>query len=71
MQTLYQGSPKGTSPNVLAALRDLFSKYPETTWCGAESLVELLRLSRVLQYRPAVVEVEAALEVLDMERGVA
>ncbi len=64
-ETLYRSGQ--ADPNVLAALRDLFSKHPETTCCGAESLAELLRLGRFLPYRPPVFEVEAALEALRIE----
>ncbi len=71
-KSLYRTAPnRDDSHAVLTGLRDLFSHNPEAVQCGAETLANLLRLGRFLRYRPAVVEVEAALEVLDVERGAA
>ncbi len=68
-ETLYKSGQ--ADPNVLAALRDLFSKHPETAHCGAEALAEHLYIGHFLPRRPRAWEVEAALEVLDVETGAA
>jgi hypothetical protein len=51
-------------PNVLPALRDLFSQHPAMTQSGPEALSEALYLRHYLSYRLEPFEVEAALEVL-------
>jgi hypothetical protein len=54
-------------PNVLPALRDLFSQHPAMMHSGSETLGRALYMLRFLPYRPEVFEVEAALEALRVE----
>jgi hypothetical protein len=54
-------------PNVLPALRDLFSQHPAMKQSGPETLSRALRVLCYLSYRPETVEVETALEALRIE----
>jgi hypothetical protein len=54
-------------PNVLLALRELFSQHPVMTQSGCEALGRALYMLRFLPRRPEPFEVEAALEALMVE----
>lgn len=56
-------------PDVLPAVRELFSSSLEAADCGAEAIARLLYAKRFLSYRPATVQVEAVLEVLRLDSG--
>ncbi len=64
LQPLYRA--KHADPNVLSALRELFSRHPEAIAFEAETLTKLLYELRIAR-RPVVFEVEAALEALRVE----
>ena len=51
-------------PDMLPALRELFSQHPTTVIGGAEVLSDLLYELRYLPYRPEPFAVEMALEAL-------
>jgi hypothetical protein len=52
-------------------IRDLFSEHPRTSRCSAEQVAALLWVLRFVSERPEPFEVADALEVLDVERGMA
>jgi hypothetical protein len=54
-------------PNVLPALRDLFSQHPTITQSGPETLTRALDVLCYLPRRPEAFEVETALEALLVE----
>jgi hypothetical protein len=58
-------------PEVLPALRELFSHHPGAMRSGPEALSRMLYVLRFLPYRPEVFEVEVALEALAVEGEVA
>jgi len=58
-------------PNVLPALRELFSRYPAMMQNGPETLSRALFVLRYVPYRPKPFEVEAALEALVLDGEVA
>jgi hypothetical protein len=60
----YQAEPSA-APDVLLALRELFSAHPNLIDSGCEELRN--HLGFYLQARPEVWEVEAAMEVLRVE----
>jgi hypothetical protein len=55
--------------DILMGLRELPSLSPGAACCGADALAELLYVECFLPHRPQAWEVEAALEALDVERG--
>jgi hypothetical protein len=57
--------------DVLPALRELFSQHSAAVHMAPETLARFLWTLRYLPYRPPTFAVEAALEVLDVERGAA
>ncbi len=58
-----------STDKLVLTIREFFSHHPEASHCGMETLVELLYARHFLRYRPAVSRVEAALEVLNVERS--
>ncbi len=60
-----------TTSDVLPILRELFSQHPEATKNGPETLSRLLYVLRFLPCQPEIHEVEAALEALALEDGIA
>ncbi len=58
-----------STDSLVPTVRELLSHHPQASYCGAETLAELLYTKYFLRYRPAVSRVEAVLEVLDAERG--
>jgi hypothetical protein len=54
-------------PDVLPALRELFSQHPTMTHSGCETLSRALFVLRYLPYRPEPVAIEAAQEALAVE----
>jgi hypothetical protein len=57
---------------VLPAVRDLFSQHlAVAVRCSPEQVTGLLWALRYVETHPDVFDVEAALEVLDIERGLA
>jgi hypothetical protein len=52
---------------VLGALRSMLSQHPQATTAGSETLAELLYERRFVPYRPAVFDVDVALEALRVE----
>ena len=54
-------------PDVLPALRDLFSRHPALTGSGCEALSRALCVLRLMDRRPEPFEVEVALEALAVE----
>jgi hypothetical protein len=58
-------------PDVLPALRELFSQHPGFEQSGLESLSRALYVFRFLPYRPETFEVEAAVEALRVEGEIA
>jgi hypothetical protein len=54
-------------PNLLPALRELFSQHPAMMQSGYDTLGRALFVLRYLPYRPEPVAVEAALETLAVE----
>ncbi len=57
--------------DLLSALRELFSQHPAAVSCGPETLARMLYVLCYLNRRPAAFEVEAALEALQVEGGLA
>jgi hypothetical protein len=57
--------------DVLPALRELFSQYPAMTQSAPETLSRALSVFGFLPYQPETFEVEAALEALRIEGGIA
>ncbi len=56
------------SANMVPAVRDLFSERPLAVRCGPEKIADLLWMLRHVPEPVGNFEVEAALEVLDVER---
>jgi hypothetical protein len=56
---------------LVPAVRDLFSEHPRAARCSAEQVAGLLWVLRFVPERPEPYEVADALEVLDVERGMA
>jgi hypothetical protein len=54
-------------PDVLPALRELFSQHPEVIQSGPETVSWALYMLRFLSYRPETFKVEAALEAFKVE----
>jgi hypothetical protein len=54
---------------VLPAIRELFSQHPLAVLRCPEQIAALLWALSYVENRPDALEVEAALEVLDIERG--
>ena len=54
-------------PDVLPALRELFSQYPAMKRSGSEALSRALLVLRFLSYRPDTFAVGAAREALIIE----
>jgi hypothetical protein len=67
---LYLNDPT-TREDVLPALRELLSRYPAATYKSSDTLARLLWMLRYLPYQPETFEVEAALEALRIEGGIA
>ena len=63
------------SSRLVPAVRDLFGEHPRAARCSPEQVAGLLWILRFVAAEedapPAVYEVADALEVLDVERGVA
>ncbi len=57
--------------DVSPALRELLSQHPKIAKSGPEALSRLLYVLRFLPYQPEIREVEAALEALALEGGIA
>lgn len=66
-----QNSVYTTTNDVLPTLRELFSQHPEAATSSLETLSRLLYVLRFLPYQPEIREVEAALEALVLEGGIA
>ncbi len=64
-ESVYQSS------DLVPVIRELFSQYPGAMKTGPETLVRMLYALRFIPYRPAVYEVEEALEALYLEDGLA
>jgi hypothetical protein len=59
------------SANIVPAVRDLFSERPLAVRCSPEQVAALLWVQRHVPEPVGNFEVEAALEVLDVEREAA
>jgi hypothetical protein len=59
------------SEHLVPPIRDLFSEHPRASRCPAEQVAGLLWVLRLVLERPEPFEVADALEVLDVERGMA
>jgi hypothetical protein len=70
MQEFYPSEPTARD-DVLTALRELFSQHPAAAFKAPDTLARLLWMLRYLPYRPLTFAIEAALEVLEVERGAA
>jgi hypothetical protein len=60
-------APIPDDPDVLPALRELFSQHPAMARSGRENLSRALFALRYLPYRPETLAVEAAREALLVE----
>ena len=60
-----------SAAELLPAVRDLFSHHPLAARCSPEQVAALLWVLRFVPEKPAAFEVEAALEAVDVERGLA
>jgi hypothetical protein len=56
---------------VLPTVRGLISNGPESAYCAAETIAELLCVGRFLSYRPTIFAVEAVLEALQLDSEIA
>lgn len=63
MNPVYRTTPDDT----LLAVREACSRHPEAAYYGPEKLLALVHELRVSPQRPAISEVEAALEALRIE----
>ena len=59
------------SANIVPAVRDLFGEHPLAVRCSPEQVAALLWVLRFVAEPVGNFEVEAALEVLDVEREAA
>ena len=59
------------SNDVVPGLRELYSQHPVAMNAGAETLARLLFVLRFLNYQPDAAEVEAAVDALTIDGGVA
>ena len=57
------------SAHLVPPIRELLSQHPLAARCAPEQVAALLWVLRYVPERPGAFEVEAALEVLDIERG--
>jgi hypothetical protein len=59
------------SAYLVPPIRDLFSEHPRAARCSAEQVAALLWVLRFVPEKPEPFEVADALEVLDVEWGLA
>ena len=59
------------SAHLVPPIRDLFSEHPRASRCPSEQIAALLWVLGFVPERPEAFEVADALEVLDVERGIA
>ncbi len=56
---------------ILPAVRSLIHQHPQAAYCPPETVARLLWVLRYLPRRPDASEVEAALEALELDDGIA
>ena len=60
-----------SAAELLPAVRELFSAHPLAARCSPEQVAALMWVLRFVPERPEAFEVGAALEALNIERGLA